>query len=261
MQMRQAAPVRRAAAGLAGVAAVAAGCASRGDDAALIQAARTTTTAAASTTTTVDAKTDLAERSLDAAKADAMALTLADLPAGWTANPGDGQLYTRSRPPAAGEFGACLHLTPEQLGPDVAGFKSGSFTNAAGDRILTNVTMMASADAGARQLAFFTSVTGPVCFAHAVKDAATPPKGGTFGEATGEAVPLGQIGDGAVQYRTTVPMTTADGRQFTLIEDAQMVLDGRAYIAVFYGTRSGKPFDAALARQLTQKVVDRAPAA
>src|SRR5262249_4400816 len=129
-----------------------------------------------------------------------------------------------------------------------------------GDLILTNVTLMASADAGARQLALFGSASGPDCFAYTIKDEAAAPKGASFGAVKGVAVPIEQIGDGAVHYRVTLAITRANGRQFRVTEDAQIVQSGRAIIAAFYLTLSGRPFDAVLARQLTQKMVDRAPA-
>lgn len=249
MQMRQ------AAAGLAVAAALAAGCARHGDDDILTRAARTSTTAG-------DHRSD-ADRMADVDTAKAMALTLPDLPAGWTVKPGGGQAYLDASPPAAGRFGECLDLLPRQVGPSVAAYYSPYFTNAAGDRVRIDVSLAQSADAAAHQLAVFTSAAGPTCFARAVEEAtaADLPKGATVGHVAGLGVPIEQMGDGAVQYRLIVPVTAVDGRALTVIEDVQVVRVGRATIVAFYITRTGRPLDAAIAGQLTRKVVDRAPAA
>ncbi len=235
------------------LATVAAGCARRGDDDVLVTAAKAAPDPRSAT-----------DRQADMVTAKAMALTRADLPDGWKVGSQQAVAHLEGKPPAGGRFGACMHLTPAEFGGGVPGFHSPSFTDTVGTQIRINVDLMASAEAGAHQLALFKVAGAPECFARAVlQGGVSRLSGATADSAKGVAVPIEPMGDAAVQFHLTMRVTSANGVPVTVMQDVQMVLAGRAYITAVYQREPlyAPVFDAALARRLTRKVVDRAPTA
>src|SRR5215831_2190027 len=130
--------MRRVAACLTVAAALAAGCSGGGKDGTAGEGGATTTTVA-------DQRT-AADRRADVATAKAMAITQADFPPGWTAEPGGGKEHNSGRLDKALEesFSRCVHVDATVLFAGDPEFDSAVFTNDAGDQAETDVSLAAS---------------------------------------------------------------------------------------------------------------------
>lgn len=244
--------VRRAAAGVAMLATVAAGCAQEaGDD---ITVGWSTTDPGPDTRTT-------AERRADEDAARRMLLTADDLP-GWRAGPVDDSSDDAIDKAALAE---CLGVDREEIDADNPSASSATFSTV-GNRqaVSAEVTFTRSTAATARSLEIFRSDAAPGCFAEAVmnafakqKDEQPSPPGVEFSDPKLERLPVGDLGDGAVSFRISGSVS-AFGENHDLYIDTLLVRVGRIGITATFKSED-EPFDSDEAERLTQLMVDRAP--
>src|SRR5262245_15586296 len=247
MQMRRAARVRHAAAGLAVAAALAAGCASRGNDELLTEGAGTSATTTTSPGTTTGPATTVpggdprtaADRRADEAAAKAMVPTQADFPAGWHPVPADDTSATAGPDDKALEtdLATCLHVDPAVfVSGDDPGADSPTFTDANEAEVQVSAGMVATVDKAKSEFAIFSQAGAADCFAKAFTNAITraaqsggPTPGVTFGQVTATPVPLSGLGDEAVHYRITLPVS-GRGQTITVTADLVIARRGRALV-------------------------------
>ncbi|HWC12786.1 MAG TPA: hypothetical protein VG455_16375 [Acidimicrobiales bacterium] len=208
----------------------------------------------------------------DRAAAEEAVLTLADFPPGWTAEPDTDE--TSPEEEAAGErFAACLGVDEALVGGGArAGARATSddFEDEDNNSVQSTVTMVFSRERALQQLETFRKPEAGACF-EAFVDAAieysirnpgpgqtTPPEL-TFGDTRVDVLRPAGLNTDSVGYRARVPLTVGD-ESADAIFDIILALKGRAGITmIFIGI--GGPFPSALETSLTNKVIDRAPAA
>ena len=244
--------VRRAAAGVAVVAAVAAGCAREaGDD---ITVEWSTPDPGPDTRTA-------AERRADEDAARGMLLTADDLP-GWRAGPVNDRGDDAIDQAALAE---CLGADREDIDADNPSATSATFsTNGDRQAVSAEVTFTRSTAATARTLEIYRSDAAPGCFAEAVtnafakqQDEQPSPPGVEFSEPELESLAVGDLGDGAVGFRIS-GSESAFGERHDFYVDTVLVRVGRIGITMTF-TSEDAPFDSEEAERLTQLVIDRAP--
>ena len=254
-----------------------AGCGGASDD----ESSSTTAAPATSVATTSPATTAVPtsdprtpdQLAADRAEAEKAVLRLADFPPGWTASPDEADATTPEREPALERFAGCLGVEPSFIGGGArAGAKADSddFEDEDNNQVQNTVTMVFSRERALQQLETFRKPEARGCVESFV-DAAiqrsvanpgpgeTTPPGLSFGRARVEVLrPAGLHAD-AVGYRARVPVTVQDESAEALF-DIVLALKGRAGITMLF-ISIGQPFPSDLETSLTNKVIDRAPAA
>lgn len=248
--------MRRAAACLLVLAALAAGCAKGSDDDAGTAKTKQTTGS---------------DRQADEAAARKMLLTITDFPTGWKADPASGSQGGGGSSSGAPDderiqtqLADCLHVDPSQFG-DKGHPKAESpdFSNA-DDTASVEVTFTPSDGDASRSLAILQRPEAPGCVSQVFKEVFSRqmqgedvPEGIQVGEPVVDRAPLRDLGDDAAAFRVTIPISAA-GVQLSAYLDMAFVRVGRIGITALFES-TGKPFDAELSQRLIQTVVDRAP--
>ena len=127
------------------------------------------------------------------------------------------------------------------------------------------MTVVASRERAAQQLAAFTQPEAPACIATfvntAIKSTASGPgvpAGVTFGNAEVEQLDLPGLNTDGVAYRATMPVT-AEGQTIDFFLDIVLALKGRTGISMtFVGFQT--PFTTDFETSLINTIIDRAPA-
>jgi hypothetical protein len=266
-----------AAALLAVLAVVATGCASEGDDDLSSDAAEDEQDAGPAPTPDGDDGGDGGEDDLgslpedgrteaeladDTAAAEAVLLTVDDLPAGWSAGAPDDEEEDEELQAALAE---CLGVDPELLDPDNPQAKTPDFTSPdGGDQVTADVTFTPSAAHAGTAFDILGRDETPRCYAEAlqtataqaVEDGEMPP-GVEFGEPTFEELSFPDLGDESTAFRITIPVA-AQGTEIELYGDVALVRVGRVGIEATFLTEL-RPFDTEEAAELVQVMIDRVP--
>jgi hypothetical protein len=222
----------------------------------------TSVTTTVSTTSTTGAPQDVVT---DKALAQAAALKLSDLPAGWTS-----QQHTNSPdvPSVDTQLAKCLGVSVDKLnqnGP--ADADSPDFSDANNNSITNSLGYTPSAAAAKGDLATFGDPRVPGCLttalgiylknqaAHPAKSSDTLPPGVTFGTAAVAPMSFPTIGDGSVAYRVNVPVSVTSST-ITVYVDLIVATKGRAGVEMDF-TAIGTPFPADQEQRLISVVVGR----
>lgn len=244
--------VRRAAAGVAVLATIVAGCAR--------EAGEHLTVEWGTPDPGPDTRT-AAERQADEDAARGMLLTADDLP-GWRAGPADDRGDDDIAQAALAE---CLGADRDNIDADNPSATSATFSTVDGRQAVSaEVTFTGSTAATARSLEIYRSDGAPGCFAEAVtnafaerQDEQPSPPGVELSEPELESLPVGDLGDGAVGFRITGSQS-AFGERHDLYVDTLLVRVGRIGITMTFTTEDA-PFDSDEAERITQLVIDGAP--
>jgi hypothetical protein len=248
---------------------VAAGCGGDSDD----ESASTTEPASPATTSppASDPRSP-SQLAADRAEAEKAVLKLGDFPPGWTSEP-DSDDTSAEEEAALERFAQCLGVDPSFIGGGArAGAKADSddFEDDDNNQVQNTVTMVFSRERAVQQLEVFRRPEAPGCVEQFV-DAAlefsvrnpgpgqTAPPGLSFGEVHVDVLRPAGLNADSVGYRARVPVTVGDETADALF-DIVLALKGRAGITMIF-ISIGQPFPSALETSLTNKVIDRAPAA
>jgi len=260
----------RALVGILVAAIVAAGCGGGDSD----ESSPTTTAATSGPTTTAATPPTSDPRSArefasDKAEAERVVLRLTDLPPGgvFTGEP-DTDTDSPALDAARDRFGECLDVDPSLVAGGAKGratAESDDFEDEEGNQISNSVTVVSSRSRGAEQLAAVEKPEAPQCYEAFVNDAITESASGpdappdlAFGSSQVETLSLPGLNTEGVAYRAIVPVTT-QGQTIDFFLDIVLALKGRTGISMtFVGIES--PFLADFETELTNKVIDRAPA-
>lgn len=189
----------------------------------------------------------------DKAKAQAINLTAADLPADWTSTPAstdnsdqtDKELYT-----CAGLSDPKTSTTADEKSPD---FAKGQFTMASSEAQFAKSKDIAKKDLDVLKSDKFSGCL-KTAFDNAMKKQASG-AGGTVGESKVESIPAPSGTAGAAAFRMTVPIS-AQGFSLTFYIDFTLLLQGRAEVTLVC-FNANAPFDSALKDTLTGKLIKR----
>jgi hypothetical protein len=238
---------------LGAVTALAVGCSSGDDDVA--------DTLGAQGDAPDDQRSD-AQRQTDQAAAEAMVLTLDDVPAGYQADPPDEDDDDDAALDA--QMAQCLDVDPAVIDPDNPKAESPDFSTPDGDQISSEVSIAPSVEAAEKAIDLLRSDAMPGCYAAALQALAAqataddPSNDAELGEPTVAPISFPDLGDDAEAFRVTVPIET-QGRSVELYVDAVEVRVGRVGIGTTF-TSAFSPYDTDEAVRMTQIVVDRVPA-
>lgn len=201
----------------------------------------------------------------DKAAAEAAALKLADLPAGWTATPAT---KTPDAPGVDAQLATCLGVSVAELdksGP--ADFKSDDLSDANNNTVSNSVGYAPSADQAKKEFAIFKDPKVPGCLGTAlsnfltyqIKHPTNPsdsiPDSVSFGTPTVAPLSVATVGDQTAAYRVTIPVT-ALGQTVNAYADFLIAVKGRVGVEMDFEA-VGKPFPADQEQQYLQKVIGR----
>jgi hypothetical protein len=201
-------------------------------------------------------------------------LKLDDLPPGWTSQPSsEASSRSAEQRSAEAQFAECASVDPSVIGggetsPTRA--KSDEFSDSADHQVDNSATVVATRELGRQQLDSIRKPAVPGCLAsfvnRAIQSAVKNPKAGqapptdvTFGDARVASLDLPGLHAPSVGYRAVVPVRVGD-RSVDVNLDVILALTGRTGISMTF-TSFGAPLGNDTEVELTNKVIDRAPAA
>lgn len=189
----------------------------------------------------------------DKAAAVSAALTLRDLPPGWTSKPRTGDTRAAT---AQADAAACLGVPAALLSTHTpASSDSPDFTSPDGsETISSNVSYLATVDAARARFSLIDGPKVPECMGGALRDiieralahpasgahSSTLPAGVKVGTPTFRKMPFPSVGDETSAYRFELPITYA-GRSVTFQEDLVFVRRGRAGINLSFEWTAATP--------------------
>jgi hypothetical protein len=201
----------------------------------------------------------------DKAAAEAAALKLTDLPAGWTAQP---HVDSPDVPSVDAEVAKCLGISVQELnsnGP--ADVNSPDFSDANNDAISNSLGYTASVATARHDFSEFANPNVPSCLstgltdylrnqaAHPATPSATTPPGVTYGGAGVAPLYFPPIGDQSVAYRIEVPVTSSVAT-VTVFVDLVVAIKGRAGSEMDF-TAIGTPFPMTEEQRYVSLVIGR----
>src|SRR5262245_11065883 len=203
------------------------------------------------------------DRAADTAAAKKMVLTSADLPAGWTAQPKDSADDVTDTE-VIKELAGCLHVDAGDFHEDNPKAESPEFDSAdTNSTAQVEVAFTPSTAQAGKAIAVLQRDDAEGCLSKVFKQefdkqlSGEDTQGAQIGEPTVKRLAVASVGDDGAAFEVTIPISAA-GQHLDVYLDVSFVRVGRIGITGFFGGQ-GQPFDAAMATQLTQKVVDRAP--
>jgi hypothetical protein len=212
------------------------------------------------------------QRAADQKTAEAVIFKLSDFPPGWESQPQDSSSTPSELKTAATKFGQCLHVDPALVTnvSDSSKTKADSdtFTDSHDLQVDSKATVEPSPEAAMQGLTAFQQPDARGCLkdffdatlsyvlAHP-KSGQQLPKGVTIGNIEVGQVNLPGIHGEAVAYRLTIPVTA--GISIKLFIDFVLAVNGRTGMTLTY-QNIGDPFPQDMEVQLSNTVIDRAPA-
>jgi len=191
-------------------------------------------------------------------------LTLADLPAGWTAGP-RGHESTPAQ--IKQEAAACMHVSPALLQePQPNEVQSPKFKDRAISASVENSVAVGPTEATASAyLRALGEPQAPACLSRAFekelaislrREAKALPHGVSIGKLAVGSMPFPAEGTSSVAYRITMPVTLNGVTVASYYIDAVLVQVGRAYMSMTFQA-SGAPLGSSIEERLAKAAVDR----
>jgi hypothetical protein len=192
----------------------------------------------------------------DVTLAHHLALSLSDLPPGWTSTPHEDQKNAK----ADEELNACMHLPGTKLIASAASADSPDFTSSSRQQITNSVGVATKPSDVAMVLDLLSGANTGACFAGyldtVLKSAAS--SDAKIGKSSVAPESFDALGDRTVALRATVPVSTK-GLNVNVYADIVVVQKGRVGI-LLTAEDTLNPFPTGMSASLIRKVLARIPA-